>query len=1298
MATILLAAVGASVGAGFGGTVLGLSGAVIGRAVGATLGRVIDQRLLGSGSKAVETGRVDRIRIQTAGEGTPIPRLWGQMRVPGHVIWAGPLVEVQRRHGGGGKGASSPSVTEISYRLSFALALCDGPILGIGRVWADGEEISPDDLNMRVYPGDEEQLPDPVIAAHEGDSAPAYRGTAYVVLEDLGLEQWGNRVPQLSFEVTRAAKDGRGLSREVQAVAMIPGTGEYSLATTAVSYDLGLGETTVINHNTPLAATDFRASMQVLGRELPNVGSVSLVVSWFGDDLRVGECTVRPKVEDLSRDGREMAWRAGGVGRNGVTQVARVDGRPIYGGTPADGSVIEALKAIAASGRKAVFYPFILMEQLAGNRRPDPWSDAAEQPVMPWRGRITTSIAAGRAGSPAGTAAAAAEVARFFGQAGAGDFRWSDGGLVYDGPAEWSYRRFILHYAHLCAAAGGIDAFLIGSEMIGLTQIRAANHSFPAVEQLRRLAADVRALLGNGVKIGYAADWSEYFGYQPGNGDVHFHLDPLWADANIDFIGIDNYMPLSDWREGEDHLDAGWQRIDNPAYLRANVAGGEGYDWYYASDTDRQVQARTPIRDGLFDEHWIWRYKDIRNWWLNHHHDRIGGVRRAQATAWVPGSKPVWFTEMGCAALDKGTNQPNKFLDAMSSESMLPWFSDGRRDDVIQAAYVRAMTEYWLDPGNNPPRVAHGRTGAGRMIDMARAHVWCWDARPYPAFPQRTDLWSDGPAWERGHWLNGRAGAVPLADVVAEVCREAGVRAFDATELRGLVRGFTLSGAETGRAALQPLMLAHGFDAVERDGVLGFVMRDGHVDADLGPDDMAIAEDVEAVEMTRSADAEIAGRIRLSHVEAGGDYAVRTAEAMLPGGAFLAVSDSELAMALTRTEGRAVAERWLSEAEVARDAVRFALPPSLGQLGPGDVVRLREDRGEVKRWRIDRIERAGAITVDAVRIEPGVYRPARVVEDEPVARAFTPPIPVWPVFLDLPLLRGDEVPHAPHLAVTATPWPGAAAVWASATQAGGYTLNTTVPMRSVMGVTEGPLAAARPGVWDRGPALRLRIKGGTLESAGGEALLSGANLLAIGDGSAEGWELLQFAEARLVSAGLWEISTRLRGQAGTDAFMPEVWPAGSTVVLLDGAARQVDLAPTARNQLRHWRIGPSTRAPDDASYRHVAAAFRGAGLRPLSPCHIGHSGRTVTWIRRTRVQGDEWDVPDVPLGEAQERYAVRLVQGGNVLAQAEVGERRWSVPESAWSAAMAAGAFAIEIAQLSDSFGPGPYARRVINA
>ncbi|MDO5630436.1 MAG: glycoside hydrolase/phage tail family protein [Paracoccus sp. (in: a-proteobacteria)] len=1286
MATILLSAVGASVGGGFGGAFLGLTGAVAGRAIGATVGRVIDQKLLGGGSRAVETGRIDRLRLPTAGEGQPIPRIWGQMRLPGHVIWATPLQEVRRTQGSG-KGSPQPRVTEISYMLSVALALCEGVILGVGRVWADGEEIAATDLNMRVYHGDDMQMPDPAIAASEGDAAPAYRGTAYVVLENLALERWGNRMPQLTFEVTRAAQDGSGLQRDVQAVAMIPGTGEYALATTPVTYDFGLGETVSLNRNTPTGGTDFSASLDILGCELPNVGSVSLIVSWFGDDLRIGHCTVQPKVEHADLDGSEMPWRAGGITRAQATEVAQVDGRPIYGGTPSDQSVVEALRAIADSGRKAMFYPFILMEQIAGNGRPDPYG-ADEQAVMPWRGRVTTAIAPDREGSTDGTAAADAEVAAFLGRAQPGDFRREGDRIIYSGPEEWSYRRFILHYAHLCAASGGIDSFLIGSEMVAMTRIRGANGRYPAVEGLIRLARECREILGPDVKIGYASDWSEYFGHHLPGGDVRFHLDPLWADDAIDFVGIDNYMPLSDWRDGETHADAHWGRIDNPDYLRANVAGGEGFDWYYASDADRAAQIRTPIQDGAHGEDWIWRYKDLRGWWGNTHHERINGVRQQRPTAWEPGLKPIWFTEYGCAALDKATNQPNKFLDAMSSESVLPHYSNGRRNDALQAAYVQAFTSYWRDPANNPVR-----QGGGQMIDMSRAHVWCWDARPFPAFPARTDLWSDGPAWERGHWLNGRAGAVALSAVVADLCREAGVADFDTSGLSGVVRGYALQGGETGRAAMQPLMLAYGFDPVERDGKLSFVMRDGRVTADLGPDDMAIAGELAGPETARAPQSDISGRIRLTHIEAGGDYAVTTAETMLPDDDQGSVAESEFPMALTRGEGREVAERWLAESLAARDTLRFAVPPSWSSLGPGDIVRLRSDKGGTHRWRIDRVERAGAITVEAVRVDASSYAAPEAVSDSPAPVAFRPALPVWPLMLDLPLMNGDEMPHAPHLAVTATPWPGSVAAYISVGEDGGFDLNTTVLRRSIMGVTETDLPAARPGMTDRGPALRVRLKGGGLKSASHTGLLAGANLMAIGDGAPGRWELFQFLTARPVAPDVWEVSGRLRGQAGTDALMPAVWPAGSAVVLLDGAAQQLDLPPSVRGQMRHWRIGPTVRGPDDGSYRSLSAQVQGNGLRPLSPCHLRLQGGVLTWVRRTRIGGDGWDGLDVPLGESREAYLVRLTRNGQLLSETVTSLPRLIVPpELAGS-----GPFTAAVAQLSDEYGAGPFARRVFD-
>ena len=79
-------------------------------------------------------------------------------------------------------------------------------------------------------------------------------------------------------------------------------------------------------------------------------------------------------------------------------------------------------------------------------------------------------------------------------------------------------------------------------------------------------------------KIGYAADWTEYFGYHPqdGSGDVFFHLDPLWADDNIDFVGIDNYMPLCDWRDGPEHADAPLELDLRPELLAGEHRGRRG--------------------------------------------------------------------------------------------------------------------------------------------------------------------------------------------------------------------------------------------------------------------------------------------------------------------------------------------------------------------------------------------------------------------------------------------------------------------------------------------------------------------------------------------------------------------------------------------------------------------------------------------------------------------------------------------------------------------------------------------------
>ena len=189
MATLLLSTVGTLVGGPLGG------------AIGALAGRAIDGAIIGGGKR--EGPRLKDVAVTTSSYGQPIPPHHGRMRSAGSIIWATDLVEHSAKKGGR-KG--QPSVTSYSYTTSFAVALSSRQILGVGRVWADGNLLRGEagDLKvggtMRLHSGWGDQAPDPLIAAAEGlDRCPAWRGLAYVVFEDLELTDFFNRIPALTF-------------------------------------------------------------------------------------------------------------------------------------------------------------------------------------------------------------------------------------------------------------------------------------------------------------------------------------------------------------------------------------------------------------------------------------------------------------------------------------------------------------------------------------------------------------------------------------------------------------------------------------------------------------------------------------------------------------------------------------------------------------------------------------------------------------------------------------------------------------------------------------------------------------------------------------------------------------------------------------------------------------------------------------------------------------------------------------------------------------------------------------------
>lgn len=1244
-------------------------------------GYLLDRALFGQTS---EGPRMASMRPMTAEEGAALPRVYGAARLSGTLIWGTRFEEKKTKKRQGGKGR--PKVTEYSYFGNFAIAVAAGEISLIRRMWADGKEYDQSRCTIRVYCGTEDQLPDPLIEAKQGKgNAPAYRGTAYVVFERFPLDDYGNRIPQFQFEVVRAIG---AVANGLKAVALIPGSTEFGLSPKLVTNERGKGQTNGLNHNCLRGHTDWEASMDELQGLCPALEHVAIVVPWFGTDLRAVECKIRPGVMDRKQNNESETWRSGGVGRSEAHLISRDEKGVIYGGTPSDESIIAAIRDAKVRGLKVTLYPFIMLDIPADNQLPDPYL-AKKQATHPWRGRITCHPAPYHAGSVNKTAAASSQIMEFLGGAKAADYQIRHGGVSYEGNRnDWGYRRFVLHLAHLTLCADGVDAFILGSELRGLTTVRGQSNNFPFVDGLCTLAADVRKVLGQACKLTYGADWSEYFGHHPkdGSGDVYFHLDPLWAHPAIDAIGIDNYMPLSDWRDedyGVPNPDGFATPYDLPA-LQKQISAGEGFDWYYATPSDRTMRVRTPITDGS-GKPWVYRYKDLASWWANSHHNRIGGVEQKTPTAWKPGAKKIWLTELGCLAVDKGPNQPNVFPDMKSSEGAFPYFSDQGRNDLAQNRYLRA-------------HIAHWAASAGSMLDKERLYVWAWDTRPYPEFPLNRKLWSDGDNWSCGHWLNGRLAGVALDELIAAILRDFGVSDFDTSRVDGFVSGYVLDEPTSVRSALEPLLAIYGIDAFESGKTLVFqsnARTDARVPSieefvepgDTGPLVWRLTEMMEQPE-----------RVELAYRDPMLDYQAAMAFADRQDGK--GTESTALAAMLDASQAKSLAEEWMQSRRASRRSVTFELPWKQAALRVGDKIRIADPRGTVSSegFVVASIEDGATRRVEARAVPRHVRYPAQA--ELPVAADSESLIRGRPYFqlMDLPLWPGIErAADQFRIAAFSRPWNGVGA-FVSPEQSG-FEPRAGLTDSAVMGELNAPLESGPSGRWLKNQTLTVRLYDGELSSVSQSQLFNGANSAIVGapDG---GWELLQFLNAEETGSDVWRLTGLLRGQCGTEQEALQMKGEGASFILLNDAVAPAGLKPQEAGLELNWRIGSSGEEFSDQFYSTQVTTGGVRALLPLSPVHVKSSLRPngdmdIGWIRRGRIDADSWLSPEIPLGEDREAYRLEILLAERSVRSFEVTASNWrySASERLKDLGSASAAFDLRISMISSAVGLGQPAR-----
>ena len=130
--------------------------------------------------------RILSLQVQQSSQGLTLPVVYGRARVAGNLIWYGDFTTIETktttRQGGKGGGGVQQEDTSYTYEAAVMMALCEGEIKGIGRIWRDKEKFeSLSQLRLNLAKGGDEQptwthLQQPKHQAQ----AINYSGTAYI--------------------------------------------------------------------------------------------------------------------------------------------------------------------------------------------------------------------------------------------------------------------------------------------------------------------------------------------------------------------------------------------------------------------------------------------------------------------------------------------------------------------------------------------------------------------------------------------------------------------------------------------------------------------------------------------------------------------------------------------------------------------------------------------------------------------------------------------------------------------------------------------------------------------------------------------------------------------------------------------------------------------------------------------------------------------------------------------------------------------------------------------------------------
>lgn len=369
----------------------------------------------------------------------------------------------------------------------------------------------------------------------------------------------------------------------------------------------------------------------------------------------------------------------------------------------------------------------------------------------------------------------------------------------------------------------------------------------------------------------------------------------------------------------------------------------------------------------------------------------------------------------------------------------------------------------------------------------------------------------------------------------------------------------------------------------------------------------------------------------------------------------------DLPAALDAAAARGLIDQAALRAQWARHSIAWRTTQLDPAVRPGALVTLPDHPGL---WRVQEWEwRKSGVDLLLVRRMPDLSGPASAADSGRANPA--PDLAAATTLLAACELPWDGNPATPvplllAVASSASPNWGGASLFVDQGDGALLPLGPSGRDRATIGLALDVLPPANPLLFDRTSRVTVELAGPDLDLAPAtqRQLAMGVNRALLGA------ELIQFAQARALGSGRWELSGLWRGRGGTEAAVSG-HAAGERFILLDGSDQPLD--PDLVGLTPHTAIaavGLGDPAPVIAEI-----ALRGIGVAPPAPVHADwqaapDGGAILRWVRRARGAW-QWDnAAETPLNEQRELYEVTFGPPASPL-------RRWEVvtPTLALSAA-----------------------------